>query len=178
MIETARLLGFAFAGADLLFEIDTAGLILFAAGATTRFADRSDLVGQPVRNLFLSREQSRLDNFVKGIKPGDRLGPLPLMLASGEKAVLCLCYLPQNERISCTLVKIDKWPEQPLPAQDAETGLPDGDAFLSVATKNAGSMGAVALVNVPELSQACASLAPKESASLLAGIGTAVKGMG
>lgn len=54
MIEPIRLLAFAFAGADLLFEIDRNGTILFATGATSGFAGSADLV-DALRPIFSSR---------------------------------------------------------------------------------------------------------------------------
>ena len=52
MIEPIRLLAFAFAAADLLFEIDRDGTILFATGATSGFSGSADLVGRPATDLF------------------------------------------------------------------------------------------------------------------------------
>ena len=108
MIEPIRLLGFALASADLLFEIDREGTILFATGATGQFSTQNELKGRLAAELFQPNEQSRFTIIASGLSPGGRVGPLPTLLASGEKASLSMCYLPQSDRISCTLVKPGK----------------------------------------------------------------------
>ena len=72
MIEPIRLLAFAFAGADLLFEIDRDGTILFATGATSGFSGTSDLVGKPATELFSKSERYRLILIARGLMPGER----------------------------------------------------------------------------------------------------------
>ena len=51
--SVVRLLGLAFAGADLVFEIDGHGVIVFALGAAERLTGRPDvnLVGMDWANL-------------------------------------------------------------------------------------------------------------------------------
>src|SRR5262245_5930928 len=131
MIEPIRLLAFAFAGADLLFEIDRNGTILFATGATSGFSGSSDLVGRPATDLFRQSERYRFTIITRGLTPGERAGPLPMTLASGEKATLSMCYLPPNEHISCTLVKLGNRGAVATGGTDAETGLADRKTFLS-----------------------------------------------
>ena len=178
MIEPIRLLAFAFAGADLLFEIDRTGSILFATGAISGFSDKSDLEGRAAADLFMAGERARFGIIVRGLSPGDRVGPLPMTLASGEKATLAMCYLPQRDRIACTLVNPGKRSALGFGGVDAETGLADRAAFLDAAAKSAGGNGALALVNLPGLSEACANLSPDEAATLMASIGERVKTMG
>src|SRR3954471_3734273 len=59
MIEPIRLLAFAFAGADLLFEIDRDGAILFVTGAVSGFSISTSLTGRPAAELFSAEEQAR-----------------------------------------------------------------------------------------------------------------------
>jgi EAL domain-containing protein (putative c-di-GMP-specific phosphodiesterase class I) len=176
MIEPIRLLAFAFAGADLLFEIDRNGTILFATGATSGFAGSGDLIGKPASQLLQQSEKWRFTIITRGLTPGERAGPLPVTLASGERASLSMCYLPPNEHISCTLVKLNN---RGLPAGgvDSETGLADRRAFLSAASQSAGGEGAIALVNVPDLSAAYAKLAPDAASKLMAEIGASMRAM-
>lgn len=60
--EKMRLLGLAFAGADLVFEIDDAGVITFVLGAVEQITGKSDadLVGQGWGKLFASSEEPTL----------------------------------------------------------------------------------------------------------------------
>jgi len=177
MIEPIRLLAFAFAGADLLFEIDRDGTILFATGATSGFAASADLVGKPATDLFRQSERYRFTIITRGLTPGERAGPLPVTLASGEKATLSMCYLPPNEHISCTLVKLGNRKAVAAGGTDSETGLADRTTFLTAASQSAGGEGAIALVNVPDLSDVYAKLSPEAAATLMAEIGASVKAM-
>src|SRR6185437_12462726 len=165
MIESTRLLGFAFAGADLLFEIDAAGTILFVTGATSGFSHQRELCGSNAAELFLAKESSRFTIIARGLAPGDRVGPLPMRLASGDKAMLSLCYLPQNDRISCTLVRPGKRGGLAANKVDSETGLFGPEEFLSAAAARVGAESSVALVNVPELPGICAQLSPDDADS-------------
>src|SRR3954462_5115961 len=167
MIEPIRLLAFAFAGADLLFEIDRDGAILFATGAASGFSGSAELTESPANELFSPEEQARFLIMAHGMMPGERQGPLSITLASGEKATLAMCYLPQTDRISCTLVKPGKRGAMaPALQRDIETGLVDKDTFLATASENAGERGAVAMVNVPDLPEVCANLSPQDAAGL------------
>jgi EAL domain-containing protein (putative c-di-GMP-specific phosphodiesterase class I) len=178
VIEPIRLLGFAFASADFLFEIDRKGTILFATGATSLFSNQSELQGRPAAELFQPNEQARFTKMVRDFAPGGRVGPLPTTLASGEKASLSMCFLPQSDRISCALVKPGKRGSFAAGGKDKATGLADNDAFLAAAAESAGGKGAVAMVNVPDLPSVCARLSPEGAAALLAGIGANVRTMG
>jgi len=177
MLKPIRLLAFAFAGADLLFEIDREGTILFATGATSGFSSSSNLAGQPAANLFLLSERSRFTIIARGLSPGERAGPLPMILASGEKAMLSMCYLPPNDHISCTLVKPGNRGSLAVGGTDTETGLADRKTFLSVAEQSAGGKGVISLVNVPNLSDVYSKLSQEDAANLMASIGTNMKAM-
>src|SRR3954469_18537515 len=175
MIEPARLLAFAFAGADLLFEVNRDGMVLFATGAITGFSDGSELKGTYPAEVFRKNERARFTIIVRGLSAGERVGPLTMTLASGDKATLSMCYLAQNNRISCALAR--RGNRATIAGLDAETGLVDRGAFLSAAGEKIGGESAMALVNVANLNEICASLSPEAAASLMAAIGTNLKGM-
>ena len=178
MIEVTRLLGFAFAGADLLFETDRKGRITFATGAMTGLTDYAELVGRNGGDLFTVADRAKFQTLVHDMGPGDRAGPLSIALAIGGHATLSACYLPQNEnRISCTLVRPGKRGRTPN-GTDMQTGLPDRDAFLAKAAANAGTAAGLALVNVRDLPKVVAGLAPAEGKARLSHIGETVKKMG
>jgi hypothetical protein len=172
MIEPARLLAFAFAGADLLFEVDRAGTVLFATGAITGFSDSSELTGKPAAELFRENERARFTIIVRGLSAGERVGPLTITLASGDKATLSLCYLPQNNRISCALAR--RGNRAATAGIDAETGLVDRGAFLSAAGDKIGGESAMALVNIANLNEICASNEGTDKVDNLVAIGGAV----
>jgi len=170
MIEPARLLAVAFAGADLLFEVDRQGTVLFATGAIKGFSDGSELTGQPAAELFWESERARFTIIARGLSAGERVGPLTMTLVSGDKATLSMCYLAQNNRISCALAR--RGNRAVISGIDAETGLVDRGTFLSAAGEKIGGESAMALVNVANLQEVCARLSPDDAASLMAAIGT------
>src|ERR1043166_6853574 len=120
----ARLLGFAFTNADFLFEMDTDGKILFAAGAASDLARKGGeaLIGSPAGKLFKPSEGTKFATFAKALKSGNRAGPFKLMLATGIEANLAMFRLPENgAAISCSLAR----PGTRAPASqiDPKTGL-------------------------------------------------------
>jgi EAL domain-containing protein (putative c-di-GMP-specific phosphodiesterase class I) len=88
-----------------------------------------------------------------------------------------MCFLPPNQHISCTLVKLNNRSAVSAGSLDSETGLADRKTFLSAASQSAGSDGAIALVNVPDLSAAYAKLAPDAASALMAEIGASMRAM-
>jgi len=179
MLSPARLLGFAFTNADFLFEMDTGGTILFAAGAANDLVKESGetLVGQPAGKLFKPSEGVKFATFAKALKSGDRAGPFKLTLATGIDANLAMFRLPENgANISCTLVR----PGARMPAgpqKDAETGLASREGFLAAAEK-AGDRDALTLVHVPGLPELCAQLPPAGADALLQRIGDSIQTAG
>lgn len=177
MIEASRLLGFAFANADLLFEIDREGRVLFSTGAAREFGQTESLTGRAAAELFQPADGARFTIMVRGLASGDRMGPLPVTMAGGAKASLAMCYLPQNKNIiSCTLARPGNRAGMGG-ATDMQTGLPDRNAFLAAASRAAGK-GAMALVELPNLPDVCAGLSQDDAQLLLAHIGKSVATMG
>jgi EAL domain-containing protein (putative c-di-GMP-specific phosphodiesterase class I) len=107
-----RLLGLAFAGADLVFEIDPHGVIVFALGAAERLTGRPDpeLVGRDWASLFSPSEAALLSTLRKDILAGERRGPIRVELVpraqagAPSAASLSVFRLPQlGSRLSCAL---------------------------------------------------------------------------
>ena len=119
-----RLLGFAFTNADFLFETNTEGCILFAAGAANDLVHESGdaLIGKPAAKLFKPSEAVKFATFAQALKSGDRAGPFKLTLATGADAHLAMFRLPENgANISCTLTRPGT--RAPSAKIDAKTGL-------------------------------------------------------
>lgn len=134
MIDPARLLGFAFASADFLFEIDPRGMIVFATGATHDYvpAGGKDIIGTPAGRLFQPSEGIKFATFAHALQKGDRAGPVRLKLAGGADATLAMFRLPQNgDNISCTLARPGKSFGQGG-TRDADSGR---DGFFAAASK-------------------------------------------
>jgi len=109
--DSFRFLGLAFATADLLFEIDGAGTVQFAAGAGNRIAGHSEeaLVGRSWNQLFAPGDRPLAEALIAGLMDGERRGPVDIQLAAEANGVcqlggLSVFRLPQlSPRISCAL---------------------------------------------------------------------------
>jgi EAL domain-containing protein (putative c-di-GMP-specific phosphodiesterase class I) len=179
VVDPARLLGFAFANADLLFEVDEKGTIVFATGASSEFTREAKLVGQSAGKLFDTEAARKFTAYMKGLGHGGRAGPLKLKLAGGTEAVLSLCHLPLNgDNISCTLSKPGAKTSFGGDGKDGKTGLSDRDAFIAGAGKIAQPSDTLSVVEVPGLSEAVSRLSEAEAASLFNSIGVAIKSLG
>ena len=171
MPSPVRLLGFAFTNADFLFEVDGEGVIRFAAGAANDLVKESGeaLLGKPAGKLFKPSEGIKFATFARALKAGDRAGPYKLTLATGADANLAMFRLPDNgANISCTLARPGA--RGPSAKTDPKTGLVQRDEFLAAAEK-AGAKDALTLVNVPGLSDLCASLSSDRADALMQRIG-------
>src|ERR1700689_2238532 len=161
-----RLLGFAFAGADFLFEMDREGKILFTAGAANDLVKESGeaLIGKQAGKLFKPSEGIKFATFAKALKSGDRAGPFKLTLATGADANLAMFRLPENgAAISCTLARPGT--RTPSADIDAKTGLASREGFMAAAEK-ATNRDALTLVHVPGLPELCAQLSPDNAEAL------------
>jgi len=161
-----RLLGFAFTNADFLFEMNTDGVILFAAGAANDLVKESGdtLIGKPAGKLFKPSEGTKFATFTKALKSGDRAGPFKLTLATGTEANLAMFRLPENgANISCTLTRPGT--RGPSVETDPRTGLKSREGFMAAAAK-AIDRDTMTLVHVPGLPEICAQL-PQDGADAL-----------
>jgi len=107
-----RFMSFAFAGADLLVELDKQRNIAFALGATTGLSALNDiqLVGKPWQAVFAEEDHGLVGALLDGLKPGSRCGPILVKLAlrrddgSPRDALMSACSLPTSPgTVSCTL---------------------------------------------------------------------------
>jgi EAL domain-containing protein (putative c-di-GMP-specific phosphodiesterase class I) len=181
MIELTRVLGFAFANADLLLEIDADAAIHFAAGATLGLGYKSanDLVGEPAGTLFKFSDAYRLATIAKAIGPGGRIGPLRLTLASGAPVNVSLCYLAVNPgRISCTLSQLGSQGMVNWGGEDPRTGLSERNAFIAAAKTAIDGGHVLTLVELPKLPAICANLSAPDAQKLLKALGDAIKSIG
>ncbi|MDE2487446.1 MAG: EAL domain-containing protein [Alphaproteobacteria bacterium] len=112
-VGSHRLLGFAFANADLLLEIAPAGQIAFAIGAGEALSGSADiqLIGRQWRDFIQPIDQPMVEALLEGLDPGCRGGPLLVRLADdGQGAAHAAAFsafrLPENEgAISCALAR-------------------------------------------------------------------------
>ncbi len=173
-LKARRLLGFAFASADLLIEIGPDGEIAFALGASEALsgAAETEIAGRAWRDFIDPSDQRMLAMLIDGLEPGRRCSPVIVRLAAPERAAsLTALRLPQNGgAISCALARA-----RYEPAQFAGR-LPDRAAFEALTSDLMGiTTGAVrelelALVELGGLSAARSEGSPEDREELDAGV--------
>lgn len=172
--DTFRFVGFAFATADLLFEIDSQGMITFAAGAGLQLTghDNTALVGRPWKEMFDPADQALGEALLDGLVDGQRRGPIDLQLAAGAAprlAGLSMFRLPQAPpRTSCALSLSPRKPK----ARRPDGALHDRAEFEAIArglmetARNGGPELELGLVEFAGLLERRQSLSPEETAEL------------
>lgn len=131
--ERDRFVGFAFAAADLLLEVEADGRIAFAAGAGRAFtgeeADR--LVGRPLSVLLAVADRPLVARMIEQARPGARSGPLPVVDASGRVAArLSVLRLREGAPAQLVLQDVGAPTLAPILAErDSESGLLSRFAF-------------------------------------------------
>ena len=109
--QTLQVLGLAFAGADLVFEIDSKGAVVFALGAVKNLTGltEAEVMKKRWTELMAPADGAFLVTLLHDLQPGARSGPHQVTLAGGRGAArraanISMFRLPQNgERTSCAL---------------------------------------------------------------------------
>lgn len=108
-------MSFAFAGADLLIEVDDSFTITFALGATKGLTATSDahLTGKSLKLIIAEADHGYISTLLGGLKPASRCGPVLVRLAmaredgSPRDALLNACRLPTSpDKINLTLGQV------------------------------------------------------------------------
>jgi EAL domain-containing protein (putative c-di-GMP-specific phosphodiesterase class I) len=191
--QALRLLGFAFASADLLFEIDGAGRIAVSVGAAAKVTGRTDaqLSGAHWRELFDPADAALAEALVAGLDGGGRRGPVAVRLhgeadEAPRAAMLSVARLPQlAPATSCALTLGSTATALPQPGPD---GLHDSASFdllaggLVGAPRPDGTEFDVALVeleaDIPLRGAPLAAVTAALRAESYAGVGAARLGEG
>lgn len=172
--DRRRLLGFAFANADFLVEIDRDGTVTFAAGAVAKFTDATEVTGLKAQTLFEPQDGVRFADTARTLPPGGR-GRLKLKLKHRGVCETGLFHLPGNdERISCALMLEAAHPISAADDKDAKTGLATKENFLASAIASVRDSDTLTLVNVPALPNIVAAMAADKADVLLADIGHSI----
>ena len=171
----ARFLGFAFASADLLLELDDGGRVVFAAGAapSTSDAGAHALLGKPLGDLIEATSFDSLSAMLDELKPGRRGGPVPIVIKTNcggtRAAEFCAFKVPElAPNLSCAINYLGEVVAAAQPAM----ALLDGDAFADK-TRALLSQGAdappiaLALVELGGLSEATRDMDEAEAQVLL-----------
>jgi EAL domain-containing protein (putative c-di-GMP-specific phosphodiesterase class I) len=177
-LDAYRILGFAFASADLLFELDPDGRVAFAVGATHALATSSEtaLVGRGWRELVAEPDHAMVEAMFAGLGEA-RFGPVTIQLArhAGQDpafAALSICRLPPQKNISCAMALYAATPVSARAGVDAD-GYQDRAGFETLAKTMLSAASAVgqeldlALIELPGLSAALSILGPQKATALL-----------
>lgn len=166
-----RMLGFAFAGADLLVEMAPDGRILFALGAAQVVlgVDHGALVGTDWRDLVDPDDQALVEAMLVAVADGVRRAYSPVRLKAGGRSVgLQARAMPDNGgRISCAMNAVPR----PKVAEGAE-GLYTRDSFealareLTAAARATGVQLELAMVELDGLAEAGPEAARRAAGAL------------
>ncbi len=187
-----RFMAFAFAGADLLLELDSARNIAFALGATSGLAAASEneLRGRPWQELIAAEDHGLFANLLDSLQPSSRCGPvlvrLALSRANGKPrdALFSACRLPiSDDRIACTLshVSLAAAPLAAAKRRDPDTQLLDANAFSNVAAALVESARAfdkpleLTFLDLPGLSELKNTLPAEQARALIGRIGSLLR---
>ena len=173
-IAARRLLGLAFANADMLIELESSGVVLLALGAAqaTLGVDEAGLTGRAFRELVVEADRPMLDALIAGLDDGARRAPLVVRIAGqpGRAVAFTARRLPDNDgRISCALLSAAA---PPAAGSSATDGLLSRDGFEAVtkslmdAAKATGQQLELAMVEMAGLTDASALLGPEAAAAL------------
>ena len=137
-IAPHRLLGFAFASADLLLEVAPSRRISFAIGAAAVIAGEGErsLIGRQLAEFVDPADLPVVEALIDAADGASRRGPVAARLAgAGPRAThafaISVCKLPQNEgAVSCALTRC-----APPAVGAGEGGLHDRHSFEAI-TRN------------------------------------------
>jgi EAL domain-containing protein (putative c-di-GMP-specific phosphodiesterase class I)/PAS domain-containing protein len=187
-----RFVSFAFASADLLIEVNTAGTITFAMGAATGLTEVADreLVGRHWSTIVHPDDQAYIGALIGSLGIGSRCGPVMVRLAiagpegSPRPGVFSACRLPGDEdRVACTLSRATASvaANAAVRRRDPETQLLEKDSFgdvvADVAAAAAGLAQPVALtlLDIPGLAELQQRLPADTMSELIRGVGAVLR---
>ena len=185
--ERDRFVAFSFAAADLLLEVDPAGLVRSALGAARGLTrrDAQDLVGRPLLELFAAEDRPPLAEALAALPQGGRLPMLPVRLdGSARPALLGGCRIDTEESVYVTLTaaRLAFAASAATAERDGATGLIAGGEFAKVAAecldsaREIGQGAQLTVLELPRLNELRERLGGEPYDELLARIGGALRG--
>ncbi|MBU6234555.1 MAG: EAL domain-containing protein [Alphaproteobacteria bacterium] len=160
-----RFLGFAFAGADLMLEVDSDGTIVFAAGAARGLTGATDgkLTGKNVSEIFAPRDRGLIGSLRASAKPGLRFGPVLVNLNEEQtnlrKAMLSGVAMPDKPgTVYLTIAKgaLSQVSDAKSERATSESALLDKETFaeaameMMAASDTLGQKLAMTFVDLPD----------------------------
>lgn len=181
-----RYLGFAFATADILLEVDPAGTITFADGALRGLLALKGeyLIGKPFVSLIEEKDQPRAENMLKGLSSKtQRIENVELRLTakgmplSFNASAFSLNTLEKSIYISLSLKEKENVAGQ-LDRRDMATGLLNKSGFIEEA--NTQIMGAtknveMTMIDFPTLKSLLDNMTPEQATKMMDDISAYLK---
>ncbi|MBL1421042.1 MAG: EAL domain-containing protein [Alphaproteobacteria bacterium] len=162
-LQRDRFMGFSFAAADLLIELDEQGSILFCMGASQNLLGMpvQKVIKQPLNNFVINADKIMLNFLFDNIKVGDRRGPIKIhTLKNGIKVPvqISIFKMPSDSgKINVVMNNLDPFAMGLNdPTRDDETGLLTKDAFFTMAeatingAQNTGTDISLTMINMPD----------------------------
>ncbi|PCI87150.1 MAG: hypothetical protein COB24_07005 [Hyphomicrobiales bacterium] len=162
-LQRDRFMGFSFAAADLLIELDEQGSILFCMGASHNLLGMpvQEVIKQPLNNFVINADKVMLNFLFDNIKVGDRRGPIKIhTLKNGIKVPvqISIFKMPSDTgKINVVMNNLDPFAMGLNdPMRDDETGLLTKDAFFTMAeatisgAQNTGIDISLTMISMPD----------------------------
>jgi EAL domain-containing protein (putative c-di-GMP-specific phosphodiesterase class I)/GGDEF domain-containing protein len=186
-----RFLAFSFASADLLLEVDTAGRVVFALGASTRLfgIELKGLAKRHAIELFHEAERGLLSQVMSRVHVAQRFGPLVLRSATPAQAgrlVVNGCRMPEQPDtlfITVSEARTNLIAHAALGRRDRASGLLDRDGFeaaLGDTVKLARDLNqdvSLTLVTLNDLDEFERRIGSERTQSFLAQLGSVFRAM-
>lgn len=186
-----RFVGFAFAHADLLLELDAAGRVTWAGGAVQSVLgeEAAKIIGRPLVAVLAAHDGILLTAVLRDLTPGQRQRDLHLVLRQngGMQQAIDVCihrFLdPRDCRffLSISLAPIHTPQQASGRSRDRVTGLLEAVDFTRVATsavqsaRLAGKSACLTLVEICETTELTRLLGAERADALMGEIGAQLK---
>ena len=186
-----RFVGFAFANADLLLELDGASRVQWAGGAVKSILgeDPEKVIGHPLIKILEDHDAILLRAALKDLRPGQRQRDLSLLLHHhGEvQQTIEVCIYRALDAgaprfyLSITLAPTSIARQIAAKQRDRVTGLLEAVEFTQAATsavqlaRRSGKSACMTLIEICEEAELGRLLGPERSGALLAEIGAQLK---
>ncbi len=186
-----RFVGFAFANADLLLELDSASRIQWAGGAVKSILSRDadSLINRPLTHILTVQDAALLMAALRELQPGQRRRGLHMTLHSDDGAgqvvevgiYRVLDAAEQRYCLSITQLPLAAADQGTAPQRDRVTGLMEAVEFTRAANgavqlaKQSGKAACLTLVEICQEEELRRLLGPDRSEALMAEIGAQLK---
>lgn len=155
--ERDRFVSLAFCWADLLFELNPQGLVVFAAGATQAFFGRAkeDLAGTNFRNLVATHDLPLFAQILSQVEKAGRVDDQRMRFRGPDDATLWMSLAAYSLDPADGNVFVGLRKSKPITAKPAKSGLHTGSSFAERAAghlkkiREAGDVAQVTLVAIP-----------------------------